>query len=139
MKSYDRYLKVAVALLLLTGAAIGQEPNSSLQAGVDYVPGEIIILLRSASEAQVAIQGSSTNGVQQMGLASLDRLNTRREVKRIGESAARQVSALAARRYVLSVTEGQELNMATLGICSINSSMEAIESPARTYLLIRAT
>ena len=111
MKLYDQYLKIAVALLLLTGAVRGQEPNSSLQAGVDYVAGEIIILLKSSSEAQVAVQGSSTNGVQQMGLASLDRLNTRKEVKRIGESAARQVSALAARRYVLSVPEGQELNL----------------------------
>lgn len=63
MKLHDRYLKVAVALLLLTGAARGQEPNSSLQAGVDYVLGEIIILLKSSSEAQVAIQESSTNGV----------------------------------------------------------------------------
>ena len=55
MKSYDQYLKIAVALLLLTGAARGQEPDSSLQAGVDYVSGEIIILLKSSSEAQVAI------------------------------------------------------------------------------------
>ena len=111
MKSHNQYLKIAVAILLLTGAARGQEPSGSVQAGVDYVPGEIIILLRSASEDQVAIQRASTNGVQRMGIASLDQLNTRKGVKHIGESAARQVSALAARRYVLSVPEGQEINL----------------------------
>ena len=110
MKSYDQYLKTAVAILLLARVAISQEPNGSGQAGVDYVPGEIIILLRSASESQVRLERSPTTGVR-MGVASLDLLNTQKKVTRIRESAAREVSTLADRRYLLSVPEGQELNL----------------------------
>ena len=104
MKSYDQYLKTAVAILLLARVAISQEPNGSGQAGVDYVPGEIIILLRSASESQVRLERSPTTGVR-MGVASLDLLNTQKKVTRIRESAAREVSTLADRRYLLSVPE----------------------------------
>ena len=78
MKSHDQYLKIAVTLLLLTGVARGQEPSGSGQAGVDYVPGKIIILLRSASEAQVRLERSPTTGVR-MGVASLDLLNIQKK------------------------------------------------------------
>ena len=96
MKVHNSYLKTAVAVLLLTGAARSQEPSGAGQAGVDYVPGEIIILLKATSQSQVRLERSPTHGVQ-MGLASLDVLHARKEVTRIGESAARHVSALAAR------------------------------------------
>ena len=135
MKAYDPYLKTVVAILLLTGAATGQEPSGSGQAGVDYVPGEIIILLRSTSESQVRLERSPTNGVQ-MGLVSLDLLNVRKEVTRIGESAARHVSALAARRYVLSVPEGQELTLVRayssnehVELASLNHIYETVLTP----------
>ena len=69
-------------------------------------------------------------------VAGTDGGNTRKEVTRIGESAARHVSALAVRRYVLSVPEGQELSLVRayssnehVELASLNHIYETVLTP----------
>ncbi len=80
-------------------------------SGVDYMPGQIIIMLKESSEAQAHLAIDSSDNAVRMGLTTLDSLHARKGVLAIGESPARHVSSLADRRYVLKIPKGEEQNL----------------------------
>jgi len=76
-----------------------------LKPGRDYVPGEVIVVLKPTSEKGVDLK-REIGGAVKTGLQSLDGLIHRERVSELIESSVKDISEVAARRYTLKVPEG---------------------------------
>lgn len=129
--------RVIALLSIFMGAVPGE--GQELVPGVDYVPGDVMVLLKPAAERKVAIQQTSARKMR-IGLPSLDALNEKKGVSEIIESPVREVSELADRRYIFTVPPGKEQELVAelardeqVEAVSLNYLRHTMMSPNDTY------
>jgi len=126
-------MKPSVPIIIFFGIVLsvpstGQDKRI-LVSGIDYVPGQIVILLKESAESQTSLAVDLSDHSIEMGLPTLDALHSRKGVMAIGESPARHVSTLANRRYVLEIPQGEEHNLVR-----VYAENEHVETVSLNYI-----